>query len=353
MGSTREASELSLEDLEALLAAKRRYLTEGKVRRFVAAQNVLTRETPLRTQDDRVMSKPVHSPETWRGAEGQDRYFRSLVMSPIDAAGPRGRPFSRAGGDAARVGAIGDRRLIMAANSAQAPPDQKTRRGRNAFLLAFEFVTLIGFLIILGSSYTRLQALNRQVREAYQVEPSQAIQHPATIAATVTPVMLLPGGNRPQEVSAVPTNLGGLVKSSVSMVRPPTPGPGTARRMLIPKIGVDAPVVAGDTWEDLKKGIGHRPGGANPGERGNMVVSAHNDTYGEIFRDLDKLEPGDEVLVYTDEGAFRYIVNEVKIVSPTKVEVMDPTDYATLTMITCYPYLVDTHRVVAIADLAD
>ena len=84
-----------------------------------------------------------------------------------------------------------------------------------------------------------------------------------------------------------------------------------------------------------------------------MVVSAHNDAYGEIFRDLDKLEPGDEVLVYTEEGAYRYIVNRVEIVSPDRVEFMDPTDHPVLTMITCYPYLLDTHRVVVIADLAE
>ncbi len=75
--------------------------------------------------------------------------------------------------------------------------------------------------------------------------------------------------------------------------------------------------------------------------------------YGEIFRDLPKLEPGDEVRIYTDDATFRYIVNTVEIVEPTRVEVMDPTDYPILTMITCYPYLLDTHRVVVVADLAE
>ena len=141
---------------------------------------------------------------------------------------------------------------------------------------------------------------------------------------------------------------------TLSLAEPTPPPPGKpAQRLVIPKIGVDAPVVEGDTWEDLKKGIGHHPGSANPGEKGNMVVSAHNDAYGEIFRDLDKLEPGDEVLVYTEEGAYRYIVNRVEIVSPDRVEFMDPTEHPVLTMITCYPYLLDTHRVVVIADLAE
>jgi len=61
--------------------------------------------------------------------------------------------------------------------------------------------------------------------------------------------------------------------------------------------------------------------------------------------------PGDEVTVYTDLGTYRYAVVRVDIVLPTQVEVMDPTDHAVLTMISCYPYLLDTHRVVAVAEL--
>jgi sortase A len=82
------------------------------------------------------------------------------------------------------------------------------------------------------------------------------------------------------------------------------------------------------------------------------VLSAHNDAYGEIFRDLHKLRSGDEVLVHFDGRVFRYIVRKMEIVLPTQVEVMDPTDYPVLTLITCYPYLIDTHRIVVVCDLA-
>jgi sortase A len=92
-------------------------------------------------------------------------------------------------------------------------------------------------------------------------------------------------------------------------------------------------------------------GSANPGETGNAVLSAHNDVYGEIFRHLNKLEPGDEVFAAWDGMLYRYVVTQVEIVSPTRVEFMDPTDYPALTMITCYPYLIDTHRVVVVAEL--
>jgi len=84
-----------------------------------------------------------------------------------------------------------------------------------------------------------------------------------------------------------------------------------------------------------------------------MVVSAHNDIHGEIFRHLVKLEAGDEVLIHTNRGTFRYVVSKVEIVLPTNVEVLEPTDCPVLTMITCYPYLVDTHRIVVRAELAE
>jgi sortase A len=119
----------------------------------------------------------------------------------------------------------------------------------------------------------------------------------------------------------------------------------------IPAIRVDAPIVQGDGWEQLKKGIGQHVGSTNPGERGNLVLSAHNDIFGEIFRDLDRLVPGDLVIIYTNQRSYTYIVVDTKIVEPTTVEVMSPTTQPTVTLISCYPYLKDNQRIVIIARL--
>ena len=54
------------------------------------------------------------------------------------------------------------------------------------------------------------------------------------------------------------------------------------------------------------------------------MFSAHNDIFGEIFRDLDRLNPGDLVILYTNQRAYTYIVVDTKIVMPTAVEVMAP-----------------------------
>jgi LPXTG-site transpeptidase (sortase) family protein len=106
----------------------------------------------------------------------------------------------------------------------------------------------------------------------------------------------------------------------------------------VPAIYVDAPVVQGDGWEQLKKGVGQTLGTVNPGERGNLVLSAHNDIFGEIFRELDQLNPGDLVIVHTNQRSYTYIVVDTRIVEPSAVEVMDQTPQA-LSLISCYPYL--------------
>ena len=88
----------------------------------------------------------------------------------------------------------------------------------------------------------------------------------------------------------------------------PTPGPAQAQSLFIPALWESAaPVVQGDGWEQLKKGVGQHVGSANPGQAGNVVLSAHNDIFGELFRDLDKLEPGDEVVIATATRDFTVV----------------------------------------------
>jgi sortase A len=124
---------------------------------------------------------------------------------------------------------------------------------------------------------------------------------------------------------------------------------------------VDHPIVQGDDWEQLKKGVGQYIGGqyiggqhggsAVPGQPGNVVLSAHNDIYGEIFRYLDRLSPGSEVIISTERESYTYVVREIRVVEPTDVWVMLPTETAQATLISCYPYRIDTRRIVVFTDL--
>ena len=110
----------------------------------------------------------------------------------------------------------------------------------------------------------------------------------------------------------------------------------------------------GDGWEQLKQGVGQRIGSPNPGDNGNLVLSAHNDIFGQIFRDLDQLQTGDEITIYTNVKAYTYVIDkQTQVVEPTFVQVLDPTPDPTITLISCYPYLVDNKRIVIKASLLD
>ncbi|NIN63485.1 MAG: sortase [Anaerolineae bacterium] len=218
-------------------------------------------------------------------------------------------------------------------------------RLRDRLLLLLELAALAGLIFVVFSSLSNLRLLNREVAEA--LESGQAAT-PAPTAAAVLPGGSLPPGSE----GTVPNPYRHLVEPGAS-IPIPTPGPRQASRIVIRAIDVDAPVVEGDGWEELKMGTGHRIGSANPGERGNMVISGHNDVFGEIFRHLEDLKIGDEVVVYAGDTPHRYSVVATMVVEPTEVSLMEPTPNATLTLITCHPYMIDSHRFVVIAELAN
>lgn len=105
-------------------------------------------------------------------------------------------------------------------------------------------------------------------------------------------------------------------------------------RLTVPKIGLDAIVVEGTNYHDLKLGPGHLTDTPAPGNDGNAVISGHRDTF---FRHLHELDKGDEVLVQRDGKTYRYQVTGKKIVDPNDTWVAEPTKDAELTLITCYP----------------
>ncbi|MBU5591994.1 class D sortase [Clostridium sp. MSJ-4] len=108
--------------------------------------------------------------------------------------------------------------------------------------------------------------------------------------------------------------------------------------MIIPKINVNAAVAEGTDMDTLKFAVGHFEGTAMPGEKGNFAVAGHrNYTYSEYFKRADELESGDEILVRTKGGEYKYKVTEKKIVEPEAVEVLNSTKDATLTIVTCTP----------------
>jgi sortase A len=132
--------------------------------------------------------------------------------------------------------------------------------------------------------------------------------------------------------------------------RPP-PGQPVAR-IRIPAIGVDEIVVNGVTLEDLQRGPGHFPETPLPGQAGNAAIAGHRTTWGAPFHRVDELVDGDEILVETVQGEFRYEVSDVHIVEPHQVEVLDDFGDNRLTLTACHPKYSARQRIVVVAMLA-
>ncbi len=118
-----------------------------------------------------------------------------------------------------------------------------------------------------------------------------------------------------------------------------------ATRIVIPSIGVDAPVVVipirDGTWDvkQITHEVGHLQGTASPGDRSNVVMAGHitlsTGGYGP-FRGLAQLQAGDEILLYVgDREVYIYTVDTIKTVDAADVEVAYPTTEPILTLITC------------------
>jgi sortase A len=219
-------------------------------------------------------------------------------------------------------------------------------------LYVVEIAAVIGLVIILTNGLLMLRNINRE-------SASGLTQPTLTPTALIMAVVLpsghtspnSPGGVQPNEAE-IPQHLRPLVQTLANLPIP-TPGPEQAVRIQIPAIGIDAPIVQGDGWEQLKKGVGQHIGTPNPGQKGNIVLSAHNDVFGEIFRELDKLKEGDQIIVFNNQRAFTYVIRQTQIVEPTQVEVMAPTQKPVVTLISCYPYLVNNKRIVINAYLQE
>ena len=229
-------------------------------------------------------------------------------------------------------------------------PVSKRRRVMDRLLLVVEVLAVAGLVGILISGLGILQDLNEEVAAAL-------VQETLTPTPLVMAVVLPSGhtppdaqGNTRPNLDEIPEHLQPMVQSLANLPVP-TAAPDQAIRIQIPSIEIDAPVVQGDGWEQLKKGVGQNIGSANPGQNGNVVLSAHNDVYGELFRYLDKLQPGDQVVIYTQQRQYTYVVDRTALVEPTAVEVMASTGSPTVTLISCYPYLVNDQRIVVFGRL--
>lgn len=159
---------------------------------------------------------------------------------------------------------------------------------------------------------------------------------------------------------------------------PPTPAPpveapptaGEPSRLVIPSLGIDSKIVPVgwrvveqngqqySIWEVADFAVGWHNSSAPAGQPGNTVLAGHHNINGEVFRDLVNVEVGDEVTLYAGDQAFQYRV-EMKTIVKEKGEPIEvrrrnaqwiaPTTDERITMVTCWPYTNNTHRVIVVA----
>jgi len=179
-----------------------------------------------------------------------------------------------------------------------------------------------------GRSPTRLPPTSRNVLAIAPATPTSSPSTSATVAATA-----------PTAAATAP--------NAAAAVVPPT---AVTARISIPRIGIhNAPVY--DRGTDAKGVMLIAPGyavthyafSASYGI-GNTVLYGHDDIQGNIFGHLYDLRPGDTVQIAVAGETQTYRVTGHQIVLPTAVSVLSPTNDARLTIITCWPFNLDTKR---------
>ncbi len=193
-------------------------------------------------------------------------------------------------------------------------------------------------------------------------------------APTATPTITPTAARTP---TATATSLPTATASPSSTVTPlPTPTPSRPpaasppTRIAIPAIRLDAPVVlsasrvvtqgglVGLQYTVPAAGAGFHLGSAFPGHGGNTVLSGHHNIGDQVFRYLIDLEVGDEVILYVGDLAYRYRVSQKELLpekgQPAEVRRanarwIEPTEDERVTLVTCWPYSGNSHRLIIVA----
>jgi sortase A len=202
------------------------------------------------------------------------------------------------------------------------------------------------------------------LRFARESLDSQIADKPHYLRIDSTPAFQLPAASAlpTQTLTPMPTT---TPTSTPSPTATPLPLPAT--RLSIPAIGLNTSVVesypiqqmdGSFIWDPPNYAAGHYNSSGNPGGGRNIVFQGHNNMAGEVFRDLNKLEPGDEIILMTEAGEFHYQVQQKVIIPYVGHEaeanlqigaLSAPQSSEMVTLISCWPYYTFTNRIVVVA----
>jgi sortase A len=210
--------------------------------------------------------------------------------------------------------------------------------GADRWVRLFVVVGLAGIIAFLGATVAVVRSSPGASTEAALDAPTLAGTGPMATPGTTTtapPVVTSSSASQAAPAGALDpafsgrVNLGGDKHPAV-----PARSIGTIE---IPKIGLVHPIVEGIDETEIHWGPGHWPGTALPGRIGNTVFAGHRVTHTRPFYDIDKLTPGDEITLRTNDGVFIYKVTGHQIVTPDALWIVNQPPTATVTIFACNP----------------
>lgn len=346
MRDKRPVDELSIEELERILAIRKREARQQRLQRMQRDGRLIPAEAPeapaeaaaaaltagpgsAETERAVIPAAPLPAPHSWSD-DGQPAYIDEGL------------------------------------NDAGEPPEAVRRRKKKLLDRALVVVEVAAIVAIAAIGVRLVSTISFFEEETASAQAqAEAIRRAGIPTAAPTPSLrledyVLPTGHTftasgdvQFNYEEVPPQLVGLVESQ--WIRPVIARPQatneTALGLIVPKLNLDQLIVQGVDWEALKLGVGQLVNGADPtDEVGNVVLAAHNDVYGELFRHLDQLQPGDEFQIQTQSGAHTYVITNVFTTEPDDVSVLADRGRPTATLISCYPYQVNDQRIIVYAD---
>jgi sortase A len=119
--------------------------------------------------------------------------------------------------------------------------------------------------------------------------------------------------------------------------------------LVIPRLSMQETIFDGPTAATLNKGVWRRPQTSTPDRGSNTVLVGHRFTYTDpeaVFYHLDKVQTGDDIIVYWQQKKYVYKVDKILIVPPTDIEIENPTNEPLLTVYTCTPLWTAKNRLI-------
>ena len=206
--------------------------------------------------------------------------------------------------------------------------------------------------------------------------PTPTAAPPAALPAPGTDALATPSA--PDQATPVQTEVAAVVTSQPARDQGALPPEqGESNRLVIPAIGLDTAIVdvgwevvergnrRTTEWQTADNAAGRHLNSARPGELGNVVLSGHHNTKGEVFRRISEQElaVGDAIYLYDGQGQ-RYTYQVSEVTEPllevgaseaqrlANARYIQPTSDGVVTLVTCWPYWTNTHRIVVVGTLA-